>query len=105
MAYSKEQQILGTTIGDNRYIAGLRDWVANGAQSKYVVPAEKLTKKLEARPAKLRQADAEFKLGVHFHQAGDKASAEKHWQLAQKLNPESWNYHRQDWSFDPATAL
>lgn len=24
--------------------------------------------------------------------------------MAQALNPDSWNYHRQDWSFTPAEA-
>lgn len=104
VAYSKEQKVLGTTIGDNRYIAGLRDWIAKGPESRFVMPPEKLEPKLARRDPKLRLADAQFKLGVYFHQAGDQKSAEKHWHEAQKLNPESWNYHRQEWSFDPATA-
>ena len=26
------------------------------------------------------------------------------WARAQQLNPEDWNYHRQDWSFTPQEA-
>lgn len=104
VAYSKEQKVLGTTIGDDRYIAGLRDWVAKGPESRFVMPPEKLERKLARRDPKLRRADAHFKIGVYFHQTGDKESAQKHWQQAQTLNPDSWNYHRQDWSFDPTTA-
>jgi len=105
VAYSKEQKVLGTTIGDDRYIAGLRDWVANGARSKFVMPPDKLATKLARRGTKPRLADAHFKLGVYFHQSGDQESAAEHWQRAQQLNPDSWNYHRQDWSFEPSTAM
>jgi hypothetical protein len=44
-------------------------------------------------------ADANFKLGVWFFQQGDRARADQYWNEAEKLNPDSWNYHRQDWSF------
>jgi hypothetical protein len=105
VAYSKEQKVLGTVIGDNRYIAGLHDWVKNGAASKFVMSPEKLASKLSERNPKQRLADAHFKLGVYFQQAGDGQSAQTHWQQAQQLNPDSWNYHRQDWSFDSPTAM
>ena len=49
-------------------------------------------------------ADVNFKLGVYFHVAGDEERANKYWETAEKLNPDSWNYHRQDWSFTPKEA-
>jgi hypothetical protein len=41
---------------------------------------------------------------VYFHAAGDENRANQFWEQAQALRPESWNYHRQDWSFTPAEA-
>ena len=30
--------------------------------------------------------------------------AAKYWHHAQELNPDDWNYHRQEWSFTPQEA-
>ena len=105
VAYSKEQKILGQTIGDNRYAAGVRDWVANGAKSSYVMSPEKLKARLALRKPELRQADAYFKLGTYFHQRGDREAAAANWKHSQELNPDSWNYHRQQWSFNKSTEM
>ena len=50
------------------------------------------------------EADASFALAVHFYQANNMASAKKYFERAQTLNPDDWNYHRQDWSFTPGEA-
>ncbi len=105
VAYSKEQKVLGQTIGSNRYVEGLYDWVENGADSKFVVPVEKLTEQFASVDPKLQLADTHFKLAVYYHEQGDEEAAAEHWQQAQNLNPESWNYHRQQWSFTPKTAM
>jgi tetratricopeptide (TPR) repeat protein len=70
-------------IHGDAYVAGLRDWVANGAQSPYVL------------------SDDEYAKGVWFQQTGDRDRAAKYFERAQQLNPDDWNYHRQDWSFGP----
>ena len=44
-------------------------------------------------------ADASFKLAVYLYQNGNPERANALWDQAQKLRPESRNYHRQDWSF------
>ena len=39
--------------------------------------------------------------------AGDEylaINAKKYFEQAQTLNPDDWNYHRQDWSFTPGEA-
>jgi hypothetical protein len=104
VAYSKEQKVLGTTIGDNHYIDGLRDWVEHGADSRFVMSPEQLNPRLATAELQHRQADAHFKLATHFHGLGDADAAETHWKAAQQLHGDSWNYHRQQWSFDPKTA-
>jgi len=103
-AYSKEQKVLGQTIGNDLYTVGLRDWVANGAGSRFVMSQQKLKPLLRTTPLKLRQADAHFKLATHLHALGNADAAAKQWLKSQQLNPDSWNYHRQQWSFDPDTA-
>ena len=50
------------------------------------------------------EAEASFKLAVWFQQAGNKDSASKYFARAQQLNPNDWNYFRQDWSFTPQEA-
>ena len=35
---------------------------------------------------------------------GNAELASKYWRHAQELNPDDWNYHRQEWSFTPQEA-
>jgi hypothetical protein len=50
------------------------------------------------------EADASFKLGVWFQEAGQGDRAARYFERAQRLNPDDWNYSRQAWSFTPADA-
>jgi hypothetical protein len=86
------------------YVAALRDWVANGERSAYVLSDDEFARRVKARSAAEMEADASFKLAVFFQQAGDTARAAKYFARAQQLNPDDWNYHRQEWSFTPAEA-
>jgi hypothetical protein len=86
------------------YLAGLRDWVRNGERSAFALSDEEFARRVKPRSAAEMEADASFKLAVWFHEKGDAALAEKYWQHAQELNPDDWNYHRQDWSFAPQEA-
>ena len=91
------------TMGDI-YISALRDWVEKGEASNFAMTTEELRQQLKPRPAGEQEADASFRLGVYFHKIGHPESAEKYWKHAQKLNPDSWNYHRQEWFFTPDEA-
>ncbi len=86
------------------YIAGLRDWVSNGERSSYVLSDEEFARRVKPRSDAEMEADASFKLGVWFHNAGNSELASKYFARAEKLNPDDWNYHRQDWSFTPEQA-
>lgn len=103
-AYSKEHRLGPMKFGTNELVPAIRDWVAKGDDSIYVMPADEVAKKLAIRSAREAEADVQFRLGVYFHQAGDEARANRYWERAQALHPESWNYHRQDWSFTPSEA-
>ena len=105
VAYSKHQVVMKQSIGDDRYAAGVRDWVEKGAQSAYVLAPERLKEKLTGRTPEQRMADAEFKLGAYFAEKGKRDLAAKHWHESQRLNPDCWNYHRQEWSYDKSKEM
>jgi hypothetical protein len=86
------------------YLAGLRDWVRNGKASQYALSDEEFARRVKPRSAAEMEADASFKLAVWFHDKGNAELAGKYWHRAQELNPDDWNYHRQDWSFTPTEA-
>ncbi len=86
------------------YVAALRDWVKNGEKSSYVLSDEEFARRVKPRSAAEMEADASFKLAVWFHQNGQNELAQQYWHHAQELNPDDWNYHRQEWSFTPTEA-
>lgn len=86
------------------YVAALRDWVANGERSVYALSDEEFARRVKPRTPVEMEADASFKLAVWFHEQGKPELAGKYWQRAQQLNPDDWNYHRQEWSFSPQEA-
>ena len=88
------------TQGD-QYVAALRDWVARGPQSEFVLSDGEYQRRVKERSRREMEAEASFKLAVALHQIGSGDLAQTWWRRAQQLNPESWNYHRQDWSFAP----
>jgi hypothetical protein len=86
------------------YVAALRDWVVNGERSRYVLSDAEFARRVKPRSAAEMEADASFKLAVWFEERGNRASAATYFARAQQLNPDDWNYHRQDWSFSPEQA-
>ncbi len=99
------QHKLGTIeFGSDLYVPALRDWVAKGADSEYVWTPEEVAAHIIPRTDDAEKAEPTFKLGVYFQQQGDEERANKHWEESQRLNPDSWNFHRQDWSFTPNEA-
>jgi tetratricopeptide (TPR) repeat protein len=85
-------------------VDALRDWVAKGDASEYVLSDDAFAQRVKPRAANEMEAEASFKLAVWFEQAGDTARAAAYFERAQALNPDDWNYHRQEWSFTPAEA-
>lgn len=86
------------------YVTALRDWVTNGDRSPYALSDDEFARRVKPRSAAEMEADASFKLAVWFDQAGNKDLAAKYFERAQQLNPDDWNYHRQQWSFKPEEA-
>lgn len=83
-----------------KYVAALRDWVEKGDRSQYALSDEAFAARVTLRSPAEMEADASFKLAVWFQQAGKPDRAAIYFERAQRLNPNDWNYHRQQWSFD-----
>ena len=98
--YATKHSINGFEFGREDYAAIVRDWVKNGEESTYVGDSAAFTKHLRQLSRDEATADAAFKLGVYFFKTGNRKKADQYWEQAQRLNPNSWNYHRQDWTFD-----
>jgi hypothetical protein len=91
-----EAMMMGQASGDmSRYANAVRDWVAKGADSKYVLSAEEVIEQSRPRPLEAARAAAEFELGRHLDRAGHKLDAVPHFEEAHRLDPTNWSYPRQ----------
>ncbi len=104
VAYSKEIEFLGQKLGDTRYVPALRDWVAHGAESRYLMSADRLAQRLAPSDEPRRRAKVLFQMGLHFHRNDNERLANRYWERSQKADPENWNHHRQDWSYNTLEA-
>jgi tetratricopeptide (TPR) repeat protein len=77
------------------YLHALKDWIAKGEKSQYVMSEDQLREKLNSQDPDIALAAAEFGLGEQLYKAGHGAEAIPHFKEAQRLNPKSWNYKRQ----------
>ena len=102
--YAAKHELNGFPFGTDVYTPAVRDWVMKGSASEYAKTPEEMAEKFQPRTSDEALGEPTFKLGVYFHQIGDEDRANRYWEAAQKLNPDSWNYHRQDWSFTPEEA-
>ena len=84
------------TFGTDVYTPAVRDWVKNGADSRYVKTAAEVAADIRGYSADQLKADAAFVLGNFFRSHGHQVQTEKYWALAQALNPDSINYIRQN---------
>lgn len=102
--YTQTYKFGDLEFGTDEYAPAVRDWVANGADSPFVWSAAEVTGKIRRRSTDEELAEPNFKLGVYFYETGDEVLANAYWERAEELFPDSWNYHRQDWSFTPNEA-
>lgn len=102
--YSRKYEAGNLSFGTDEYVPMVRDWVKNGSASRFVRAPRELAAQLGKASSAEAKADAAFRLGSFFELGGDRERAEQYWEQAQALNPDSWNYHRQDWSYAPAEA-
>jgi hypothetical protein len=85
-----------------RYLEALRDWVANGSESRFALDAEEVVARSAPRSRETSEAAACFELGQHLHRSGHPEAAVRWFREAHRLQPDNWTYKRQAWSFvDP----
>jgi hypothetical protein len=102
---SGQEWVSVTELARRIHTPAVRDWVLKGAASEYVWTPEKVASKIRRRTADEALAEPTFKLGVYFFQRQDEARARTNWKRAEELHPDSWNYHRQDWTFTAETSF
>ena len=96
------QEAAKIRIEPARYLAALRDWVTNGARSRYALAPDEVVARSAPRPPDASRAAASFELGQHLHRAGDPEAAVPWFREAHRLQPDNWTYKRQAWEFlDP----
>lgn len=88
-----EQKI---TFGNDVYSPALKDWVAKGADSEHVQSAATVTGNIRRHTSDQLKADAAFRLANLFRAHGQEDKAEKYWEMARSLNPDSVNFIRQN---------
>ena len=90
-------------IGDGefreKYLARLRDWVANGAQSRYALAPEEVIARSRPRSPAISQAAAHFELAQDlWRRQGLSERALVHFNAAHELQPDNITYKRQAYS-------
>ena len=78
-----------------RYAAAVRDWVANGAASPWVLRPEEVVERSRPRSPEAAMAAAEFEIAQHLHRAGHGRDAVAHFLRAHELDPTNWSYIRE----------
>jgi predicted transcriptional regulator len=82
------------------YQAAIRDWVANGPRSKFVLPEGETRRRMRMPNDDHVRAAANFRLGEYLFEQGHAKCAQKYFDEAKRLRPESWNYKRQAWALE-----
>jgi len=80
------------------YVNAVRDWAANGRESRFVLSPQEVVARSRPRSAAHAEAAAHFALAEHLHRAGEEEAAVAHFREAHRLDPDSWLYRRQAWS-------
>ena len=84
------------------YLDAIRDWVANGERSAFVMTEQQRKERLKPQSPDRSMADAEFALGEYLYKEGKGPDAIPHFKEAQRLAPDNWNYKRQAWALSDA---
>ncbi len=80
------------------YADAIRDWAANGADSRFALSPDEAVAASRPRDAGRSEAAAHFELGAAAWRDGDREAAFAHWRETHRLEPDNWTYKRQAWS-------
>jgi hypothetical protein len=82
------------------YHAALRDWVANGAHSRFALSPDEVIDRSRPRDADKARGHAHFQLASQLEMDGHHMAAVQHFREAHRLVPDSWTFRRQAWSLE-----
>ena len=82
------------------YHAALRDWVANGAASRFALSPAEVIERSRPRDDARARGHAHFELATQLEMDGHHQAAIAHFREAHRLVPESWTFRRQAWSLE-----
>jgi len=77
------------------YVDAIRDWVAKGEASEYVLSAQEIRQRMNAPVNVDPIATANFRLGEYLYEQGHLEDAKRYFAETRRLCPERWNYLRQ----------
>jgi hypothetical protein len=93
---------LGNVIGSGQdrdaYPDAIRDWVARGPASPFVLTPAEVVARSQPRDLGVSAAAAHFELANHLWRSGDRQGAIEHFNESHRLQPGNWTYKRQAWS-------
>jgi len=84
------------------YIDAIRDWVAKGARSEFVLSEAEARRRAVGPTDADTLAMANFRLGEYLFEKGHRDEALKFFAEARRLRPESWSFKRQTWELEQA---
>jgi hypothetical protein len=92
-------EMIGDDGSRESYVARLRDWVAKGSASEYVLSADDVIARSQPRLPAVSQAAAHFEMAQHiWQQEGLSERALSHFNAAHELEPSNITYKRQAYS-------
>ena len=81
------------------YVVKLRDWVRNGAESRYARSPEQVVEHSQPRPMSVSEAAAHFEIAQHYWRSeGLTERVIRHFNAAHELQPDNVTFKRQAWS-------
>lgn len=82
------------------YVDAVRDWVVNDRASIHAFDTAQATAHLHLPTESIAAAHAYFRLGQHLLGRGREVEAQRHFDEARRLHPDSWNIWRQTHTVD-----
>lgn len=95
---AKEREALASAR--RAYQDALRDWAEHGAASKFALSPEEVLRRMKTPTDTHALASANFRMGDYLYGQGFETDAQRYFDEAKRLRPESWAYRRQAWNLD-----
>ncbi|HEX6393577.1 MAG TPA: hypothetical protein VFZ97_09055 [Acidimicrobiales bacterium] len=92
-------EMIGGLDEREAYVAKLRDWVSNGADSRYALSPQQVVDRSRPQPMTASEAAAHFEIAQHFWRSeGLTDRVIRHFNAAHELQPDNVTFKRQAWS-------